>query len=199
MMETLVRKGVRRFCAAGIAAAVAGTMMLSAAGTAAAAEKNLTYKGGFPLIGDQQVAVVVKAEIPATAQAGTPLSVPFSLDVDAGQAAGDGLRLVGATKVSGTISSKVNVALTGGQSVSIPVELPIPDTAVPAEGPLKFTAEGKVEFTIPTGTPAGDATSSVDGAATTHVVTDSSLGEFDVQLALDPPDQDTVLGKTTVG
>lgn len=173
-------------------------MMLSAVGTAAAAEKNLTYKGGFPLIGDQQVAVVVKAEIPATAQAGSPISVPFTLDVDAGQAAGDGLRLVGATKISGTISSKVNVALTGGQSVSIPVELPIPDTAVPAEGPLKFTADGNVEFTIPTGTPAGEATSSVDGAATTHVVTDSSLGEFDVQLALDPPDQDTVLGKTTV-
>ena len=197
MTETLVRKGVRRFRAAGIAVAVAGTVMLAAAGTAAAVEKNLTYKGGFPIIGDQKVAVVVKAEIPAAAKAGEPVSVPFTLDVDAGQAAGDGLRLVGAKKLSGTISSKVNIAL-GEQKISIPIELPIPDTEVPAEGPLKFTAEGKVDFTIPAGTPAGEATSSVDAAATSHIVTDSSLGEFDVQLALDPPDQDAVLGKTTV-
>ncbi|MEU8414677.1 DUF6801 domain-containing protein [Amycolatopsis japonica] len=197
MTETLVRKGVRRFRAAGIAAVVAGTVMLTSAGTAAAVEKNLTYKGGFPIIGDQKVAVVVKAEIPATAKAGEPISVPFTLDVDSGQAAGDGLRLVGAKKLSGTISSKVNIAL-GEQKVSIPIELPIPDTEVPAEGSLKFTATGKVDFTIPAGTPAGEATSSVDAAATSHIVTDSSLGEFDVNLTLDPPDQDAVLGKTTV-
>jgi hypothetical protein len=49
------------------------------------------------------------------------------------------------------------------------------------------------------GAPAGEATSSVDSAATTHVVTDSGLGEFDVDLTLDPPDQDATLGTTTVG
>jgi hypothetical protein len=38
------------------------------------------------------------------------------------------------------------------------------------------------------GAPAGEATSSVDSAATTHVVTDRGLGEFDVDLTLDPPD-----------
>jgi hypothetical protein len=47
--------------------------------------------------------------------------------------------------------------------------------------------------------PAGEATSSVDSAATTHVVTDRGLGEFDVDLTLDPPDQDATLGTTTVG
>ncbi|WIV55264.1 hypothetical protein [Amycolatopsis nalaikhensis] len=70
---------------------------------------------------------------------------------------------------------------------------------MPAEGTLKFTAQGQVDFTIPAGTPAGEATSSVDAAATTHVATDSSLGEFDVELALDPPDQDATLGTTTIG
>jgi hypothetical protein len=143
---------VRRTWKTGMVALLAGAVVALSAGPAAAAEKTLTCKGGFPLIGDQTVSVVVKAEIPATATAGTPVSVPFSLDVDAGQAAGDGLRLVGATKISGSIKSKVNVA-----------------------------------------------TSSVDAAATTHVVTDSSLGEFDVELALDPPDQDTTLGTTTIG
>ncbi|WP_284747126.1 DUF6801 domain-containing protein [Amycolatopsis sp. RTGN1] len=196
MTETLVRK--KRFLGMGLATLLAGAVALLSAGPAAAAEKSLTFKGGFPLIGDQQVTVVVKADIPATATAGTPVSVPFSLDVDAGQAAGDGLRLVGATKVSGTIAAKVNVAI-GGQSVAIPIDLPIPETPVPAEGSLKFTAQGQVDFTIPAGTPAGEATSSVDSAATTHVVTDSGLGEFDVDLTLDPPDQDATLGTTTVG
>lgn len=195
MKGTLVRKTRKT----GMVALLAGAVVALSAGPAAAAEKTLTYKGGFPLIGDQTVSVVVKAEIPATATAGTPVSVPFTLDVDAGQAAGDGLRLVGTTKISGAIKSKVNVAISGGGSVAIPIDLPIPETAVPAEGSLKFTAQGQVEFTVPAGTPAGDATSSVDAAATTHVVTDSGLGEFDVELALDPPDQDATLGTTTVG
>ncbi|VVJ18798.1 Uncharacterised protein [Amycolatopsis camponoti] len=196
MTETLLRK--KRFLGIGLATLLAGAVAVLSAGPAAAAEKSLTYRGGFPLIGDQQVTVVVKADIPATATAGTPVSVPFSLDVDAGQAAGDGLRLVGATKISGTIASKVDLAI-GGQSVAIPIELPIPETPVPAEGTLKFTAQGQVDFTVPAGTPAGEATSSVDSAATTHVVTDSGLGEFDVDLTLDPPDQDATLGTTTVG
>jgi hypothetical protein len=196
MTETLVRK--RRFREMGLAVLLAGAVAVLSAGPAAAAEKTLTYRGAFPLIGDQQVTVVVHADIPATATAGSPVSVPFSLDVDAGQTAGDGLRLVGATKVSGSITSKVNVAI-GDQSVAIPVELAIPETPVPAEGSLKFTAQGQVDFTVPAGTPAGEATSSVDAAANTHVVTDSGLGEFDVALALDPPDQDAVLGTTTVG
>jgi hypothetical protein len=198
MTETLMRKTGRRFLGMGAAALLAGAIAVVSAGPAAAAEKTLTYKGGFPLIGDQTVTVVVKADIPASVTAGSPVSVPFSLDVDAGQAAGDGLRLVGATKVSGTIKSKVNVAIAG-QSVAIPVELPIPGTPVPAEGSLKFTAQGQVDFTVPAGTPPGEATSSVDSAASTHVVTDSSLGEFDVDLALDPPGQDATLGTTTVG
>lgn len=181
----------------GVAALLAGALAIVFAAPAAAAEKTLTYRGGFPLIGDQTVTVVVGADIPATATAGAPISVPFSLDVDAGQAAGDGLRLVGATKLTGTIKSQVNVAI-GGQSVAIPVELPIPETPVPAEGTLKFTARGQVDFTVPAGTPAGEATSSVDAAASTHVVTDSALGEFDVALTLDPPDQDATLGTTTV-
>ncbi|MFB9689858.1 DUF6801 domain-containing protein [Amycolatopsis plumensis] len=181
----------------GVAALLTAALAIVSAGPAAAAEKSFTYRGGFPLIGDQQVAVVVHADIPATATAGSTISVPFSLDVDAGQTAGDGLRLVGATKLSGTIKSQVNVAI-GSQSVAIPVELPIPETPVPAEGSLKFTALGQVDFTVPAGTPAGEATSSVDSAATTHVVTDSALGEFDVALTLDPPDQDATLGTTTV-
>lgn len=181
----------------GVAALLAAALAIVSAGPAAAAEKTLTYRGGFPLIGDQTVTVVVKADIPAATTAGSTISVPFSLDVDAGQAAGDGLRLVGATKLSGSIKSQVNVAI-GGQSVAIPVELPIPETPVPAEGSLKFTAAGQVDFTVPAGTPAGEATSSVDAAASTHVVTDSGLGEFDVALALDPPEQDATLGTTTV-
>jgi hypothetical protein len=102
----------------GLAALLAGALAIVSAGPAAAAEKTLTYRGGFPLIGDQAVTVVVGADIPATAAAGSTVSVPFSLDVDAGQAAGDGLRLVGATQLSGTIKSQVNVAI-GGRSVAM--------------------------------------------------------------------------------
>jgi len=182
-----------------VAALAALALFLFGSGNALAADKALTFSGEFPLIGKQQVSTVVHVDIPATATPGQTVSVPFSIDVDSGAAAADGLRLVGATKISGSIKAASVVTLSDGQSVSIPVELPIAETPVPATGPLTFTAEGSVDFTVPTGVAAGDATVSVDPAAVSHIVTDSSLGEFDVNLSLDPTDQDTTLGTTTVG
>ncbi|SDC46191.1 DUF6801 domain-containing protein [Actinokineospora iranica] len=184
----------------GVVAVVAALFALMfGVGSAAAVDKELTYKGAFPLIGEQTVSTVVHVDIPEKATAGETLSVPFSIDVDAGEATTQGLQLVGAKKLSGGIKASVTLTISDGQSVQVPVELPIPETAVPTEGTLKFTAEGSVDFTVPAGVPAGEATTKVDPEAVTHVVTDSSLGEFDVNLSLAPPEQDTVLGKTQVG
>ncbi|WP_026360139.1 DUF6801 domain-containing protein [Amycolatopsis nigrescens] len=199
MAETKLKTVRRQSARAGIVASIVAILVgLFGGGMANAAEKSLTFKGAFPIIGEQSVTAVVKAEIPATATGGQALSVPFTLDVDAGVAAGDGLRLVGATKISGNIKSSVTIKLASGDTVPLPVELPIPETPVPPEGALTFSASGTVEFTVPAGTPAGTATTSVDPEAVSHVVTDSDLGEFDVNLALDPPDQDTVLGTTEI-
>ncbi|WP_216215353.1 DUF6801 domain-containing protein [Amycolatopsis aidingensis] len=183
---------------AGIVAAVAAVGLFGA-GTASAADTTLTWKGAFPIIGEQTVETVVHVDIPEQATPGEQLSVPFSIDVDAGTAAADGLRLVGATQISGEISSSVTITASDGQSVPLTIKLPIPETPVPAEGSLTFAAEGSVDFAIPEGVPSGPAETTVDPEASTHVVTDSSLGEFDVELALDPPDQDTLLGTTEVG
>ncbi|GAA4524343.1 DUF6801 domain-containing protein [Amycolatopsis samaneae] len=191
-----------RFAKAGILAVAAAVVTVCGAGQAAAADKSLTWKGGFPIIGDQTVKTVVHVDIPAKATIGQPVSVPFSLDVDAGDSTADGLRLVGAKKVGGAIDASVSLKVSSGQAISLKVNLPIPDTEVPASGPLKFTAKGKVDFTVPQGTPAGKATTSVEPKSVTHVTTDASdpsLAKFDVDLALDPPSQDTVLGSTDVG
>ncbi|WP_158880296.1 DUF6801 domain-containing protein [Amycolatopsis anabasis] len=203
MTATMVRPARRWAAGTGVVAAIVAVVVgVFGAGMAQAADKELTWKGAFPIIGEQTVKSVIHAEIPASVKAGEKVSVPFSIDVDAGQAAGDGLRLVGIKKLSGAIKSSVTLKVSSGQSVPLPIEVPIPDTEVPAEGALTFKAEGTVEFTIPQGTPAGEATTSVDPKATSHIKTDAtdpSLAEFDVELALDPPDQDTVLGKTQVG
>lgn len=185
---------------AGVLTAVTAVALgVFGAGMAAAADKSLTFKGAFPLIGQQSVHTVVHVNIPAKATPGQALTVPFSIDVDAGKAAGDGLRLVGAKNVAGTIKSSVTLKASDGRTVPLPIELPIPKTAVPPQGALTFAAKGSVRFTVPKGVAAGAAKTSVDATATTHVVTDSSLGQFDVKLTLDPAGQDTVLGSTQVG
>lgn len=174
--------------------------MLFGVGAASAAAKTLTWKGNFPIIGEQTVTTVVNAEIPATAKPGQTLDVPFSLDVDAGPAAAEGLRLVGATTLSGSISSKVNFTDSAGNTTPVDIKLPIPETPVPQQGPLKFTAKGAATITIPQNAATGPAQSAVAASASTHVETDSDqLDKFDVQLSLAPPDQDTVLGETKVG
>ncbi|WP_424185181.1 DUF6801 domain-containing protein [Actinokineospora sp. G85] len=199
MTTTMAGKKKRALAGGGVIAALAAiALFLFGSGSALAAEKTLTFSGEFPLIGVQQVSTAINVEIPATATPGQAVQVPFSINVDAGAAATDGLRLVGATKVSGTITAAATVTLSDGQTVDIPVELPITETAVPAEGSLTFPAEGAVDFTVPTGVAAGDATVSVAAAATSHIVTDSSLGEFDVNLTQDEG-QDAVLGTTTIG
>ncbi|MFD9894874.1 DUF6801 domain-containing protein [Amycolatopsis sp. NPDC059027] len=191
-----------RLARAGIVAVAAAVVTVCGAGAASAADKPLTWKGGFPIIGDQQVKTVVHVDIPAKATPGQPVSVPFTLDVDTGDGVGDGLRLVGGKKIGGSIDAAVAIKVSDGKSISLKVNLPIPDTQVPPSGPIKFTSQGKVDFTVPQGTPTGKATISVDPKAVTHVTTDvsdPSLAKFDVNLALDPPDQDAVLGSTDVG
>ncbi|MFD9888511.1 DUF6801 domain-containing protein [Amycolatopsis sp. NPDC059027] len=202
-MSSMLKAAKRPAARAGVLATVtAVTVGLLGAGTASAADKELTFTGEFPIIGTQSVKTVVHADIPASVQPGDTVDVPFSLDVDAGASAGDGLRLIGATKLSGTITSSVTLTANGGQTVPLSVEVPIPETPVPAQGPLTFKADGTVKFTIPQETPTGEAKTTVDPKAGTHIKTDvqdPSLAEFDVNLQLDPPDQDTLLGTTQVG
>ncbi|OLR94912.1 DUF6801 domain-containing protein [Actinokineospora bangkokensis] len=199
-MTTLQAGKTKRVFAGGgvIAALTALALLLFGTGGASAAEKTLTFSGEFPLIGTQQVSTAINVEIPASATPGQTVSTPFSISVDAGASATDGLRLVGTTKISGSIAAAATVTLSDGQSVDIPVELPIAETPVPASGNLTFTAEGSVDFTVPTGVASGAATVSVASSANSHIVTDSSLGEFDVALTLDEG-QDATLGTTQVG
>ncbi|QWF78875.1 DUF6801 domain-containing protein [Amycolatopsis sp. CA-230715] len=201
MTVTTMRPRGRLFARAGVLAAAAATVMtVLGAGAASAADKPLDWKGAFPIIGDQTVKTVVHVDIPAEAKIGQQLKVPFSLDADVGTSAADGLRLVGAKKLGGSIDASVSLKL-GDKAIPLQIKMPIPDTEVPAEGTLKFTAKGEVNFTVPQGIQPGEATTSVDPKAVSHVTTDAadpSLAKFDVNLALDPPSQDAVLGKTKV-
>lgn len=96
----------------------------------------------------------------------------------------------------------MNVTASGGKVDPVRVTLDIPETKVPEQGGLTFTANGTVDFTVSAGTPAGPAKSAVDKEAVSHITTDAkdpSLAKFDVNLTLSPPEQDTVLGTTEVG
>jgi hypothetical protein len=98
--------------------------------------------------------------------------------------------------------SNVREFRTGRRGVRLQPRSLVPPGAAAGNGVLenpevRFRVVGRVGAD-PRECP-GEATSSVDSAAITHVATDSSLGEFDVDLTLDPPDQDATLGTTTVG
>ncbi|TQJ05935.1 hypothetical protein FB471_5781 [Amycolatopsis cihanbeyliensis] len=201
MTTPMLRKTGRRAAKTGILAAVAAaTLGVFGAGMANAdpVEKDFTYKGSFPIIGEQQVAVHVETDIPASATRGETVTAPVHIDVDAGQNAGDGLRLVGTKNVSGDIKASITVTVSDGQSVQIPVALTIVPLEMPAEGPFTFEADGTVEFQVPGGVPAGPAEIALDPDVSAHLATDGALGEFDNELTFDPPDQDGTLGTVEI-
>ena len=198
-MTTTLVKAKRAVTGSGIVA-VLTALALALLGTAnaSAVDKSLTFSGSFPLIGTQTVATVIHVNVPTSVKRGTTVTVPFSIDVDAGQTAADGLRLVGATQISGTIKASVSVKASNGTVYKVPVSLPIGTTPVPATGPLKFKASGSVAFALPATAATGTASVSVDPTASSRIVTNSALGTFDVALTLTPPTQNTLLGNTTI-
>ncbi|WP_216216804.1 DUF6801 domain-containing protein [Amycolatopsis aidingensis] len=201
MTATMVKKAGSRTTKAGVLAALAAVAVgMSGAGVAHAdpVEKDVTFKGSFPIIGEQQVAVHVETDIPASATRGETVTAPVHIDVDAGQNAGDGLRLVGTKNVSGDIDASITVTVSDGQSVQIPVALTIVPMEMPAEGPFTFEADGTVEFPVPDGIPTGPAEIALDPDVSAYLVTDGALGEFDNELTFDPPDQDGTLGTVEV-
>ncbi|OLR92698.1 DUF6801 domain-containing protein [Actinokineospora bangkokensis] len=197
-MTTTLLKAKRAATGGGIVAVLTALALTLLGGNAFAVDKTLTFSGSFPLIGTQTVTTVTHVNIPTSTKRGTTVTVPFSIDVDAGQTAADGLRLVGAKSFSGTITASTSVKASNGTVYKVPVSLPIASTAVPATGPLKFTASGSVAFAVPATAATGTATVSVDPTASSRIVTTSALGTFDVALTLSPASQNTVLGTSTV-
>lgn len=198
-MTTTLAKAKRAVTGGGIVA-VLTALALTLLGTsnAFAVDKSLTFSGSFPLIGTQTVTTVTHVNVPASVKRGTTVTVPFSIDVNAGQTAADGLRLVGATQISGNITASVSVKASNNTVYTVPVSLPIGATPVPATGPLTFTASGSVAFALPASAATGTATVSVNPNASSHIVTNSALGTFDVALTLSPASQNTTLGTTNI-
>ncbi|MBA8924926.1 hypothetical protein BC739_002125 [Kutzneria viridogrisea] len=190
-------------------AAVLAVTALLGAGIASAdvpVDKTLTWKGDFPVIGTlSPISTQMLASLPSPVTVGQPGgTVPVTLNVDAPADATNGLELVGAASVEGTVKATVVVTDSAGTTVNVPILLTIPKTATPASGEhLKFTATGNASFPSPQH--AGTATVVLDGASASTTLepkdssgNDTALGTFTVNLSLDPAGQDTSLGTVQI-
>ena len=198
------RRALAALSAVGVAGLVVGGL-LAAAGSSAAepvqVDKSLTFTCPFPLIGDQKLAVRIRAtvDVPAT-EGGEIVTTDFSATATVPPTATQGLALVGAKTVEGTAVANITLDNAGNP---LPIELPgltIPKTEVPASGAFDTVASGPVPTAVlkagPTSVVVGDFATTLtprraDGAET-------GLGTFTSACKLDPG-QDPKLLSFTVG
>jgi hypothetical protein len=135
MKIDLALKGLAAVVAAG---AVAGLVVLTGAGTAAASTQTLTeqFDCGFTLIGQVTVGLTVTATPPSTAGQPTVITTDLALPSKMTQ----GLDLVGAQTVDG--SETVGLVFSGSAIPAWqPTNVPVPQTSVPQDG-SPFTLHG---------------------------------------------------------
>lgn len=125
-------------------AASSGLVGTLGVGTAVAqpVSRTLTYTCSFPLIGDQSVTARISADIPKGHTVGQPTH-RFAMHAVAtvGTVLTQGLNLVGAETVEGTLDAQTNVAAPQGD-MPVTAPLTIVKTHVPGSGSLSIPANG---------------------------------------------------------
>ncbi|WP_197523091.1 DUF6801 domain-containing protein [Actinokineospora pegani] len=179
--------------AAGLVAA--GLVLGSGTSGAVPVSLSLTYTCPFPLIGNQQVAATINADLPESVAVGEetgPIAIQAVATVP--ETATQGLNLVGAKNIEGTGEAQAAVAAPGA-AVDVSVPVTVEKTAIPASGSFTVNASGQApSITFPQ---PGTATIDVGDLGLTLTPTNASggetgLGTFDSACVLDPG-QDTTL------
>ncbi|MCG8918728.1 hypothetical protein L6E12_23385 [Actinokineospora sp. PR83] len=171
-------------------------------GTPITVDKSLNYRCPFPLIGEQQLGVQIKATLtPPAAAGGNLTTTDFSAIATVPETATQGLSLVGAATVEGSAKANV-IADNAGTKINITIPgLNVPKTNVPAKGTFTVTASGDV---APQPVPAAGETVINVGDFTTTLTpkkadgSETGLETFDSLCKL-VDGQDTELGRFTIG
>ncbi|WP_035279799.1 DUF6801 domain-containing protein, partial [Actinokineospora spheciospongiae] len=143
-MRPKVSKKVLAGLAATTSVGLVATGLLLGGGTSSAAPVSLTlnYSCPFPLIGNQDIKVVINTDLPTSVAVGEQTG---AFDIQAittvSGTATQGLSLVGAATVEGTALAGATVA---APDITLPVNVPIavPKTNVPASGAFDIPATG---------------------------------------------------------
>lgn len=171
------------------------------AGTAAAQPVALTlkYTCSFPLIGNQPLTARISSDIPTSHTVGEP-SHQFAIHAVAtvGTTLTDGLGLLGAKTVEGTLDAKITVAAPQGD-LGVTVPLTIVKTSVPSSGSLSIPANG----TAPTRTFSKPGRAKITvGDFVAHLVPRNAsgdltvLGKFDLPCTLDAGQNNVLMSFT---
>ena len=162
--RTIAGAGAATVAALVLTGLAVGAGVSSAASTPV--DKTLTFTCPFPLIGNQTLAVRIRATMSTPdAVGGDLVTTDFSATATVPPTATQGLALVGATTVEGTAQAGVTLNEAGTPlDITIP-GLTIPSTPVPASGSFDTVASGPVPTA--TITKAGTTTVSVGGFSTT--------------------------------
>lgn len=178
MGRTRVNGVQRRVSVPRVLGVIAVVAFTGGTGVAAgAAPLILRYTCSFPLIGDQPMTTTLvwnASDRHAVGQATPPLPVNASGTI--GPFVTEALRLAGATTVEGAADATAVVGAPEGD-IGVTTPLTVPSTAVPASGPMTFTAHGtapSVVFNRP-----GDARITVGGLAL-HMTPRNANGDLTV-------------------
>ncbi|WP_424184265.1 DUF6801 domain-containing protein [Actinokineospora sp. G85] len=191
------RKVSRKLTATAAAAGLVAAGLVLGTGTSAAVPVSLTldYTCSFPLIGAQQVQVVVNADLPDAVPVGVatgPIVIEALATVPA--TATQGLVLVGAKNIEGAGVAHADIS-GGGVALDVAVPVAVEKTAVPASGAFAVNAAGEApSITFPS---AGAVTIGVGDldltlTPTTADGSETGLGTFD-SACTPVPGQNTVL------
>jgi hypothetical protein len=187
---------------------VIGTLLCNGIASAdVPVDKKLTWNGTFPIIGKlDPITTEIVTTLPSPVTAGTPGSAAFTVNIDAPQLAGVGLRDIQAATVQGSADAWIYLTDPNGTKTVVDAQLTIPSTPTPAPGQdLKVTATGTVRF--PGAFDTGTATVAIDPAHVTTTLdpkkadgSDTVLKTFTVTLNLDSttPPQDPTLGQVQI-
>ncbi|MHC0434371.1 DUF6801 domain-containing protein, partial [Streptomyces sp. O3] len=180
-------------------ALLAGLIGMSSGGPAAADPVSLTqtYECVFPLIQEDPLTVVIKADLPDELQAGEQIPAFAVTSVaTVSEAAATGLGAVGSTTLEGVASADVTVNLPGGP-LDITLDNTIGRTPLP-EPAADFTVTANGEAPTLTFTQPGSVSIEVNSLLLTMTPRDAagdktSLDTFETECTLDPADQDKTL------
>jgi hypothetical protein len=194
-----VRMAAATSVAAGLIAATVG-FLVGAPGSAGAVPVSLTlnYSCTFPLIGAQPMTVQMNSDIPSEATVGVPTGeFVVNAVTTVNEAARNGMRIVGATTLEGTVKASASLA---APNLNLPLTVPItiPQQPIPATtGSFTVNANGKTPSLTFGANNVGTATVKVSDLVLTITPKDANgqptgLGTFDAPCTMDAGQNNTL-------
>ncbi|WP_415949625.1 DUF6801 domain-containing protein [Streptomyces sp. KLOTTS4A1] len=181
-------------------ALLAGFIGMSSGAPAAADPVSLTqtYECVFPLIQEDPLTVVIKADLPSAVDVGEPIPAFAVTSVaTVSDGAASGLKAVGSATLEGVATADVTVNMPEGPPLDIALENTISSTPLP-DPAAEFTVTARGEAPRLTFRQSGTVSIDVNSLLLTMTPRDAagdktSLDTFETECTLDPADQGRTL------